>query len=189
MLEIDDKLISLDILEKTFTCDLSACKGNCCVHGDSGAPLEKEEIEAIKDNYDIIKTYMTNKGIDEINKQGFSVVDNDGDTVTPLINNLACAYIYYDGDLALCAIEKAFLDKKIKFHKPISCHLYPIRLTKYKNFTAVNYDKWDICKPAIKKGKSNKTPLYKFLEGPLKRKFGEDFYEQLAYAAENLDIS
>ncbi len=187
MLEIDDKLISLDIIDKEFACDLEKCKGNCCVFGDSGAPMEDNEIETIKKKYELIKPYMTERGIEEVSKQGFSTIDSDHDTVTPLIDNLACAYISYDGDIALCAIERAFLDKKIDFQKPVSCHLYPIRITKYSKFSAINYDKWDICKPALKKGKQEKSYLYKYLETPLKRKYGEAFYEQLEYAAENLD--
>ena len=188
MLEIDQKLISLDIIDKEFACDLKKCKGNCCVFGDSGAPLEPEEIEIIKNHFEKIKPYMTARGIEEIEKQGFSVIDKDHDTVTPLIDNLACAYISYDDDIALCAIERAFLNKEIDFQKPVSCHLYPIRITKYSKFTAVNYDKWDICKSALKKGKQEKSYLYKYLEIPLKRKFGKEFYEQLKYAAENLNI-
>lgn len=188
MLEIDDKLISLDIIDKEFACDLEKCKGQCCVYGDSGAPLTKEEVEIIKKNYKIIKPYMTERGLEEIKKQGFSMIDKDHDTVTPLIDNLACAYISYDGDIALCAIERAFLDKKLDFQKPVSCHLYPIRVTQYSKFTAVNYDKWDICKSALKKGKTEKSYIYKYLETPIKRKFGQDFYDKLKYAAENLDI-
>jgi len=188
MLEIDQKLISLDIIDKEFACDLKKCKGNCCVFGDSGAPLEPEEIEIIKNHFEKIKPYMTARGIEEIEKQGFSIIDKDHDTVTPLIDNLACAYISYDDDIALCAIERAFLNKEIDFQKPVSCHLYPIRITKYSKFTAVNYDKWDICKSALKKGKQEKSYLYKYLEIPLKRKFGKEFYEQLKYAAENLNI-
>jgi hypothetical protein len=187
VLEIGDKLISLDIIDKEFACDLEKCKGNCCVYGDSGAPLEAEEIKIIEENYEIIKPYMTERGIEEIEKQGFSIIDKDHDTVTPLIDNLACAYISYKGDIALCAIERAFLDKKLDFQKPISCHLYPIRITKYSKFTAVNYDKWDICKSALKKGKQEKSYLYKYLETPIKRKFGNDFFSQLKYAAEHLN--
>ena len=188
MLEIDDKLISLDILEKKFSCDLEKCKGACCIYGDSGAPLSKEEVLLIKKNYDKIKPYMTERGIEEIEKQGFSMIDIEKDTVTPLIDNLACAYITYKGDIALCAIESAYLDKVIDFRKPISCHLYPIRLTQYSKFTAVNYDKWDICKSALKKGKKENIPLYISLEDSITRKFGEDFYKQLKYAGEHLKI-
>lgn len=188
MLEIDNKLISFDIIDKEFSCDLEKCKGACCIYGDSGAPMEKEEVETIIAHYDIIKSYMTERGLEEVEKQGFSVIDKDKDTVTPLIDNLACAYISYDGDIALCAIERAFLDKKINFQKPVSCHLYPIRVTQYSKFSAVNYDKWEICKSALKKGKKENTYLYKYLETPIKRKFGTKFYDQLTYAAENLDL-
>jgi len=188
MLEIDDKLISLDILDVKFSCDLKHCKGNCCIYGDGGAPLEEEEIDFIQKNYDIIQKYMEEQGRIAIKGQGFYTIDSDGDKVTPLVNNAACAYITYENDIALCAIEKAFSEGEINFQKPISCHLYPIRLTKYAKFTAVNYHKWDICKSALKKGKQENTPIYKSLEKPIIRKFGKEFYEQLKYAGENLKI-
>ncbi len=189
MLDIDNKLISLDVIEKPFCCDLEKCKGQCCVYGDSGAPLEADEEKLIKDNFHIIQKFMTDKGIESIEQQGFSVIDEDNDLVTPLINNQACAYIHYDGEMAFCAIEKAYLEGLIDFRKPISCHLYPIRTKNYETFTAVNYDKWDICKPAIKKGKKENIPVYLFLEEPIKRKYGNDFFEKLKYAAENLKKS
>jgi len=188
MLEINDKLISLDILDVKFSCNLNHCKGNCCIYGDGGAPLEKEEIEEIKNNYELIQKYMSEQGKKEIEKQGFYTIDDDGDQVTPLINNAACAYVTYENDITLCAIEKAYLNKEINFQKPISCHLYPIRLTEYKKFTAVNYHKWDICKGALKKGKQENIPLYKSLKEPIIRKFGKEFYEQLKYAGENLKL-
>ncbi len=188
MLEIEGKLISLDVLEKNFACDLCKCKGACCIHGDSGAPMTEKEIESIQQHYEEIKPYMTEKGIKSIEEQGFFVIDSEHDVVTPLIDNLACAYINYEGDIAFCAIEKAFLDQKIDFHKPLSCHLYPIRVKEYKDFTAINYDKWDICKSAIKNGKTTNTKIYQFLEGPLRRAYGDDFYEQLKYAGEHLDV-
>ncbi len=189
MLEIDDKLISLDIIEKPFACDLSKCKGQCCVQGDSGAPVEENELEQIKKHFHIIKQFMTDKGIEVIEKEGFSVIDEDHDLVTPLINQQACAYIHYEGDMSFCAIEKAYREGLIDFRKPISCHLYPIRLKKYEHFTAMNYDKWDICKCAIKKGKSENMPIYLFLKEPIIRKYGEMFFNQLQYAAEHLEIS
>lgn len=188
MLDIEDKLISLDVIETEFACDLSKCKGSCCVFGDSGAPLEEKEVSLIEEGYEKIKPYMTDRGIEEIEKQGFSMIDMDKELVTPLIDNLACAYISYVDDIALCSIERAFLNNEIKFQKPVSCHLYPIRITEYAKFTAVNYDKWDICKPALKKGKVEKSNIYKYLEVPIKRKYGSEFYEKLKYAAENLDI-
>jgi hypothetical protein len=188
MLEINNKLISLDILDVKFSCDLKQCKGNCCIYGDGGAPLETDEIEEIKNNYKKIQKYMSHQGIQEIEKQGFFTIDDDGDKVTPLVNNAACAYVTYENEITLCAIEKAYLNGEINFYKPISCHLYPIRLTEYKKFTAVNYHKWDICKSALKKGKQENIPLYESLKTPIIRKFGEEFYEQLKYAGENLKL-
>jgi len=186
MLEIDDKIISTEIFDREFVCDLDQCKGQCCVFGDSGAPLEPEELESIRDQYDHIKPYLTPNGIKAVDEQGFGVFDSDGDLGTPLIDNQACAYIFYLGDVALCAIEQAFNEGKINFQKPISCHLYPIRLKKYSEFTAVNFHKWDICKSALKKGKQSQTPVYQFLKQPLVRSFGHDFFEQLEIAHEHL---
>ena len=186
ILEIDDKLISLDVLDVKFSCNLQHCKGNCCIEGDGGAPLEDKEIESIQKEYDSIQKYMTERGKEAIKEQGFYTIDDDGDKVTPLIDNRACAYITFDKDLSLCAIEKAYLNKDIQFHKPISCHLYPIRLTKYAHFTAVNYHKWDICKSALKKGKQDNIPLYQSLKDAIIRRFDEDFYQQLDYAHKNL---
>ncbi|MBN2669320.1 MAG: DUF3109 family protein [Bacteroidales bacterium] len=184
MIEIDDKIVSLDLIEKHFQCDLSQCKGQCCVEGDGGAPLSLEEIDIIEANYSVFSQFMTAEGKNAIEEQGFFTIDEDGDRVTPLINNQACAYVAYEGDIALCAIEKAFNKKLIDFQKPISCHLYPIRTKQYKEFLAVNYHQWNICKPALKKGKQTQTPMYRFLESPVKRAFGEDFYQQLKIAEE-----
>lgn len=185
MLEIGRTIVSMDIIEKQFLCDLLKCKGACCVEGDSGAPLTLEEAEAIKEAYPEVQSYISKDHQDEIGKQGFAVIDLDGDLVTPLVNNRQCAYTYEEKGILKCGIEKAFLDGKTKFRKPVSCHLFPIRITEYKRFDAVNYQKIDICKPGRQCGKSEKLPLYVFLKEPLIRKYGEEWYEQLSYAAEN----
>jgi hypothetical protein len=185
MLEIGRTIVSLDILEKHFLCDLMKCKGACCVEGDSGAPVTPEEEKAIQENFPEVEPYLPLNHCDEIRKQGFAVIDFDGDLVTPLVNNKQCAYTFEEGDILKCGIEKAFLDGKINFRKPVSCHLFPIRITEYKRFDAVNYQKIDICKPGRECGKSEKLPLYIFLKEPLIRKYGEDWYLQLAFAAEN----
>ncbi|MDP3915503.1 MAG: DUF3109 family protein [Bacteroidota bacterium] len=185
MLEIGRTIVSMDIIEKQFLCDLLKCKGACCVEGDSGAPVTPEEAEAIKEAYPEVQSYIPKAHQDEISKQGFAVIDLDGDLVTPLVNNRQCAYTYEEKGILKCGIEKAFLDGKIKFRKPVSCHLFPIRITEYKRFDAVNYQKIDICKPGRQCGKSEKLPLYVFLKEPLIRKYGEEWYEQLSYAAEN----
>ena len=184
MVEIGRTLISLDIFEKHFICDLIKCKGACCVEGDSGAPVTKEEARNIEKNYNAILEYLPNKHIKEIQKQGFSVIDSDGDLVTPLVNNQQCAYSFYDeNNILKCSLEKAFFEKKTNFRKPVSCHLFPIRITEYKDYDAVNYQQLDICKPGRICGASNQTPLYVFLREPLIRKYGKEWYEELEIAA------
>jgi hypothetical protein len=172
-------------LEKKFLCDLLKCKGACCVEGDSGAPVTPEEVAAIKNAYPIFEENLEESHREEIRKQGFAVIDLDGDLVTPLVNNRQCAYTFEENGILKCGIEKAFLNGKISFRKPVSCHLFPIRITEYKRFDAVNYQQIDICKPGRECGKSEKLPLYVFLKEPLIRKYGEDWYNQLEYAAEN----
>ncbi|OFX63748.1 MAG: hypothetical protein A2066_12280 [Bacteroidetes bacterium GWB2_41_8] len=185
MLEIGRTIVSLDVLEKKFLCDLLKCKGACCVEGDSGAPVTPEEVEAITEAYPEVEVYISESHRAEIRKQGFAVVDLDGDLVTPLVNNRQCVYTFEEKGILKCAIEKAFFDGKSKFRKPVSCHLFPIRITEYKRFDAVNYQQIDICKPGRQCGKSENLPLYVFLKEPLIRKYGEEWYEQLSYAAEN----
>ncbi len=187
MLQIGNAIVSLDVIEKKFICDFVKCKGICCVEGDSGAPLDDDEKVILEEIYPKIKPYLTKEGIEEIEKQGLSVIDSDGDLVTPIIKEKECAFTVFENDLALCGIEKAFLDGKISYRKPISCSLYPIRIQKYAEFDAVNYDKWTICAPARDLGFKKGIPVYKFLKEPLIRKYGEEWYKELEYAAENLD--
>lgn len=185
MLEIGRTIVSLDILEKQFLCDLLKCKGACCVEGDSGAPVTLEEAKLIEEAYPEVFPYIQESHRAEVSKQGFAVIDSDGDLVTPLVNNKQCVYTYEENGILKCGIEKAFLNGKINFRKPVSCHLFPIRITEYKRFDAVNYQKLDICKPGRECGKSEKLPLYVFLKEPLIRKYGNEWYEQLAFAANN----
>lgn len=185
MIAVDNTLISEDILEKKFVCDLNACKGACCVAGDSGAPLDKDELEILDKIYPKVKPYMVPKGIKAVEKKGSYVIDSDGDYTTTLVSAGAeCAFVYFDeNDIAKCAIEKAWLEKKIDWQKPISCHLYPIRITKYKTYDAVNYSKWNVCKPACACGEKLDVPIYKFLKQPLIRKYGKDWFKQLEKSA------
>lgn len=183
MLEIDDKLISLDIFEKKFICDLNACKGACCVKGDAGAPLTREEIQEISDNLNFIKPYMTQKGLDTISKNGIYYLDQENTPVTMLIDKKECAFTYFDEDgTAKCSIEKSFLNGESTFHKPISCYLYPIRVKELKYYHSINYDKWDICEPACVCGEKLNVPVFKFLKNPLIKAFGEEFYTKLEIA-------
>ncbi len=184
MLEIGKTIVSFDVIEEHFLCDLFKCKGACCVEGDSGAPLTAEEVLKLEEIYPIVEPYMTQEGKAVIAHQGTSMVDEDGDTVTPLVNNRECAYTFTDDKgIVKCGIEKAFLEGKIDFRKPVSCHLFPVRITEYKRFDAVNYQELKICKPGRECGRGQKLPLYQFLKEPLIRKYGKDWYEQLAFAA------
>lgn len=185
MIQVGDVLVSDDIKEVEFVCHLEKCKGACCVEGDLGAPLEEDELETMKKIQRKIKSYLTPEGIKAIEEQGPYILDEDGDYSTPTIGGRECAYAMYDKQGVLkCGIEQAYLDGKIKYRKPISCHLYPIRITKKKNFEAVNYHKWSICSAACSYGKSLKVPLYKFLKEPLIRKYGQDWYNQLVVEIE-----
>jgi hypothetical protein len=186
MIAIDNTLISEDLFDKKFVCDLNACKGACCVAGDSGAPLNKDELPQLDAVLEAVKPYMVKKGIKAIEKHGAYVIDSDGDYTTTLVSDKAeCAFVYFDEKkIAKCAIEKAYEEGKITWKKPISCHLYPIRISKNKGYDAVNYDKWDVCKPACACGKKLDVPVYKFLKDPLIRKYGKGWYKQLEKSAE-----
>jgi hypothetical protein len=181
MIIIDNAVISDDIKDQFFVCDLQKCKGACCVEGDSGAPLEDEETQILEDIYPLVKDYLTEAGREAIERQGKWVIDKDGDKGTPTIgDNRECAYALYDQKGILkCGIEQAYLDGKINFKKPISCHLYPIRITKYDQFDALNYDRWDLCNPACSLGSQLGVPIYKFLKDALIRKYGESWYAEL----------
>lgn len=186
MIQIEDKIVSQEIFDQQFVCDLNACKGACCVEGDSGAPLLKNEAKELEKSYSIIKKYLSADGKEAIKKQGFSVVDSDNDLTTPLVNNRECAYVFNDSGIIKCAIEKAYLEDEISFKKPISCHLYPIRITEYNEFDAVNYESNKICSPACKLGGLLKVSVFRFLKEPLIRKYGESFYTELEVVEKSL---
>jgi len=179
MIKIGKTLVSDELRDALFICHLPECHGDCCVEGDAGAPLEEEEISILEDYLDEIKSYMTETGRSVVEKNGVFDYDADGSYVTTLVNNRECAFVYREKGINFCSIEKAYDEKKIKFRKPISCHLYPIRLKKVGEFTAVNYEKWSICKPAVIMGYDKAIPLYRFLKQSLVRRFGEEWYEQL----------
>ena len=180
MLAIQNTLVSLDLLERHFVCDLNACKGACCVKGDAGAPLTDEEIDLLEDIVDDILPFLDDEGKAMIGKKGVFEIDVDGDKGTALLENGRCAFALIDDNgLVSCGIEKAEQTGAIGFKKPISCHLYPVRITEYKEYDAVNYNKWDICKPACDCGAKLNVPLFKFLKEALTRKFGNEWYEEL----------
>ncbi|MEM8565838.1 MAG: DUF3109 family protein [Bacteroidota bacterium] len=180
MIELEKTILSDDIKEQFFVCNLEKCKGACCVEGDLGAPLEQDELLVLKEIYDTVKPYLSKEGINAIEEQGTYVLDEDGDYSTPTVDGKECAYaVYDDRGILKCGIEQAHLEGKIDFKKPISCHLYPIRTTKYSEFEALNYDRWDICSPACDLGSQLNVPVYKFLKEPLIRKYGKDWYDEL----------
>lgn len=190
IVELDGKLISTSIFEEYFMCDIAECEGFCCVAGDSGAPLEDEEKDLLERELQKILPYLKPSGQKAIAEQGVSVVDYDGDIVTPLIDGEECAYSYYsENGSCFCGIEKAYLEGVTTFRKPISCHLYPIRTKKIGDSLALNYDQWSICRCARKKGKREKVLVYEFLKEPIIRKFGKKFYEELESVHEKLKNS
>lgn len=188
MIEIDNKLISFEVFERKFVCDLNACKGACCIEGDAGAPLTMEEVDIIEDELDKIKPFMRPEGIAAVDESGVFYMDQDNEPVTTLVNGKECAFVRFDDKgTALCSIEDAYNAGEIDFKKPISCHLYPIRVAKYRTFEAVNYNEWEICKPACSCGSKLNVPVYKFLKEPIIRKWGEEFFKQMDNAAGELE--
>lgn len=180
MIEVQNSLVHEDILREQFVCNLDKCKGACCVEGDSGAPLDRAELAVMEEIYEHVKPYMTEAGIRTVEEQGTWVRDFDGDYTTPCIDtNKECAYVIWENGTSKCAIEKAYLEGKIDWKKPISCHLYPIRITKYPEFDILNYDRWHICHDACSFGRELKVPVYQFLKEPLIRKYGEEWYKEL----------
>ncbi|WP_020538361.1 DUF3109 family protein [Lewinella cohaerens] len=183
MIIIQDKIVSDELVEEQFLCNLDACKGACCWEGDAGAPLEEEELALLKETYPTVSSYLSPAGRAAIASQGLYLIDEeDGEYRTPLIDDAPCAYMTLDNTgKAQCGIEQAWQAGDISFRKPISCHLYPIRITKNSstNFEALNYDRWDICTAACTKGKAAKLPVYRFAKEALIRKYGAEFYDEL----------
>ena len=184
MFQLGKTIVSEEIIEKEFVCNLSACKGACCVDGEAGAPLEEEELKILMDIYPKVKPFLTQEGIHAIEEQGLYITTK-GEYETPLIpSDDSCVYINYDEKgVAQCGIEEAYNQGEITWKKPISCHLYPVRVQDYSEFAAVNYHKWEICDDACSLGKELQVPVYKFVKQALIRKFGEDWYSELEKVA------
>ncbi len=179
MVHIGDYLVSLDLFEEKFICDLEKCHGNCCVFGDAGAPLNDDEAELLESIYNKFSHHISIKGKRAIEQQGKWVVDADGEKVTPLIYGKECAYTIFKKGIAFCGIEEAYEKGKITFRKPLSCHLYPIRLSKVGELTAVNYHRWQICEPARILGKKKSMPVFRFLKDSIIRLMGEKLYDEM----------
>lgn len=206
IIEIQDTLVSMDIITEEFCCDLTACKGRCCIEGDAGAPVTLDEVGHLEDVLDTVWPDLSASAQGVIDKQGVAYTDQEGDLVTSIVNGKDCVFTYYDDitldipdgvtgkttpctikDCCLCATEKAFRAGRTRWVKPISCALYPIRVKSLPNgLTALNYHRWDICVDGRKKGKAIHMPVYKFLREPLIRRFGEEWYAELCTVADEL---
>lgn len=180
MIQIDDKIISLDLFTARFACDLRACRGECCVEGNAGAPLDEEEIALLENEWERYAPYMTSAGKRSVEEQGVAVIDEDGDLTTPLVEGAECAYAIKENGATWCAIEKAWSEGRTPFRKPISCHLYPIRLVGLANgMTGLQYHRWEVCRAAEVLGRQRDEPLYRTLKEPIVRRFGADFYQEM----------
>lgn len=187
IVQVGNVLVSPDIFTEKFCCDLDKCKGQCCVEGDAGAPVTLDEIAGIEDSLDTVWEDMNASAQAIVDKQGVAYVDQEGDLVTSIVNGKDCVFTCYENGCCLCALERAFRAKKTEFVKPISCALYPIRVKEFKNGTVgINYNRWDVCKDAVVKGRELNLPVYKFLEGPLTRRFGAEWYAELCEVGEQL---
>lgn len=185
MIIIGDTLISEDLFDQEFICNLSACKGSCCIEGDSGAPVSITEKKQIEENYPLIKPYLSERSLGDIEKRSGFEIDDDGEWVTTCLPTGECNFVKRDENgLLSCGIEKSFLDGKSTIRKPISCYLYPIRIQKVGDYTALNYHRWDICGAACTLGKQEKVAVYQFLKDPLISRFGEEWYSELCAVAE-----
>lgn len=180
MIQIEDTLVSLDLIERFFCCDPAQCKGECCVEGDAGAPLEKEEFDRLRNLLPVVWDDLSSEAQAVIHRQGVGYIDADNDIVTSIVNGKNCVFTCYDANgVCKCAIEKAYNEGRTDFRKPISCHLYPVRITRYKDYRAVNYHRWKVCRAAELSGEQKRLPLYRFLREPLIRQFGEEWYNAL----------
>ncbi len=180
LIEVKDKIVSTQIFDKKFVCDLNACKGACCIEGNSGAPLTLDEIDLLEDNIEKIKPFMRPEGIEEVDANGVFYMDEDNEAVTTLVNGGECAFVYFDeNNITKCSVEQAYNSGQIDFNKPISCHLYPIREKQFNEFRALVYDVWPICAPACACGEKLDVPVFRFLKVPIIRAYGEEFFEAL----------
>lgn len=185
MLQIQNTIVTLDLAEEFFCCDLEKCLGACCIEGDAGAPVTIDEVAKIEEALPVVESEMLPRAVDEVRQNGVAYVDQEGDLVTTILDGRNCAFTCYaPGGICLCALEKAFREGKTGFKKPASCSLYPLRLTTYPTFTAVNYHRWKICRDAVANGRKKGIRLYQFLRGPLTERFGKEWYDELAQACE-----
>ena len=187
ILQLDDVLLSPDIITEFFCCDYEKCKGICCVEGDAGAPVSFDEIAELEDCLDSVWHDLSAQAQAVIDQQGVAYSDRDGDMVTSIVNGKDCVFTCYDGESCLCALERAYREGKTRFCKPISCSLYPIREKQFSNgFIGLNYHRWDVCSDAVKKGRAENVRVYEFLKEPLTRRFGKEWYAGLCILAKEI---
>ena len=186
IIDVGGVLVSGDIIYERFCCDLEKCKGQCCVEGDAGAPVTLDEIAAIEEALDVVWSDLSASAQAVIDKQGVAYTDQEGDLVTSIVHGKDCVFTCHHDGCCYCAIDKAYREGRCTHNKPLSCHLYPIRLKKMGDYTAVNYHQWGICQPALALGKKLNLPLYKFLKEPLIRAFGQSWYDELELTASEL---
>ena len=185
ILDINSVLVSSDIITEEFCCDLDSCKGVCCVEGDAGAPVTPDEIAGIENALDSVWGDLSAQAQAVVDRQGVAYTDRDGDLVTSIVGGKDCVFTCYEGGCCLCALERAFRQGRTQFVKPISCALYPIREKRFADgTTALNYNRWDVCRDAVEKGRRLHLPVYRFLEAPLVRRFGQEWYDELSLTAE-----
>lgn len=187
MLQIKDVIVSFDVLTESFSCDLAHCKGECCIEGDAGAPVTPDEIAQIEELLPTIWKDLSIEARKVINSQGVAYTDPEGELVTSIVNGKDCVFTCYGDDgCCYCAIEKAYRNGLCKFKKPVSCHLYPIRVKRIGDYYGLNYDRWDVCRAAVLKGRKDGIPIYKYLKEPLVRRFGQEWYDELELTVEEL---
>ncbi|MFC4095961.1 DUF3109 family protein [Euzebyella saccharophila] len=185
MFQLGKTIVSEEIIENDFVCNLTACKGACCVDGNAGAPLDDEETRILDNIFEKVKPFLRKEGVQAIEEQGTFIKGEDGEWETPLVNDSECAYVTFsENGTALCGIEEAYNKGAVEWKKPVSCHMYPVRVREYTQLTAVNYHKWSICDPACSLGEELKVPIYKFVKEALIRKFGEAWYQELETVAD-----
>lgn len=185
MLQIQNALVSLDLAEEFFVCDLAKCLGQCCIEGDAGAPITEDEKKKLEEVLPVVWDDLLPAAREVIERQGVAYTDEEGDLVTSIVDGRDCVFTTYaPGGMCLCAVEKAFREGKCDWRKPMSCYLYPLRLTEYPDFTAVNYHRWKICKCARTLGRKEGVRLYEFMRGPITERFGAEWYDELKQACE-----
>lgn len=188
MVQIGDVVVSMDIFREKFLCDLNACKGQCCVEGDAGAPLGLDEVAELEEVLPVVEKDLSPEAREVIGRQGVCYVDRDGDLVTSIVNGKDCVFTCYDAHgCCCCTVEKAYRAGKTDFYKPLSCHLYPIRVGDYGPYKALNYHRWDVCRSAVLLGEKENVRLYEFLKEPLIRRFGSEWYDELLNIARELE--